>query len=51
MLHFLGKIFALVLLLTAGAVGIYLYRHHDESAVKLEQEREKTRQLESVVTR
>lgn len=51
MLHFLGKIFALVLLLTAGAVGIYLYRHQDESAVKLEQEREKTRQLESVVSR
>ena len=51
MLRFLGKIFALVMLLAAGATGIYLYRHHDEAAVQLQREQEKTRQLEQVVSR
>jgi hypothetical protein len=51
MLRFLGKIFALVLLLAVGATGIYFYRHHDETAVQLQREQEKSRELEQVVSR
>jgi hypothetical protein len=51
MLGFVTKIFALLLVLAAGAVGIYFYKHHDESAVKLQQEIEKNQQLEQVVSR